>query len=371
MKTICTGDSYRIFSDAMQTYDQLPAQTYTVRFSQNEGFSLEKYSDIEIKESKIYGVHKKKVDKVLDSFRLFNRNLGVILSGDKGIGKSLFARLLSLEAIKSGIPVIVVGSFIPGIATFIESIEQEVLILFDEFDKTFGESSPSEGRSSPQASMLSLFDGVSAGKKLFVITCNNLYKLNEFLINRPGRFHYHFRFDYPTADEVRMYLEDKIPKDQYGEIENVVIFSKKVKLNYDCLRAIAFELSLGQKFKDAIADLNIVNTENMRYRITLVLESGVKLSANNVGMDLFDDEVHSVSLYDQKGCYVINVNFNTSDCVFDVERMAMVIRQENLELDKGLPFDEEEETRMKSLCDDKPELLIFTRAEERSLHYAV
>lgn len=369
MKTICTGDSYRIFSDTMQTYDQLPAQTYIVRFSQNEGFSLEKYSDIEIKESKIYGVHMQKVEKVLDSYRMFNRNLGVILSGDKGIGKSLFAKLLSSEAMKTGLPVIIVDSFIPGIASFIEAIEQEVVILFDEFDKTFGESGSSG--SSPQTSMLSLFDGVSAGKKLFVITCNNLYKLNEFLVNRPGRFHYHFRFDYPTAAEVRMYLEDKVPKEQYGEIENVIIFSRKVKLNYDCLRAIAFELSRGLKFKDAIADLNIVNTENMRYKITLLLKSGARLYANNVGMDLFDDDAHSISLYDQKGCYVINVNFNTVDCVYDVEKMTMVIHQENLQLDMGLPFDEEEEARAKSLGDDKPELLIFTRAEERSLHYAV
>lgn len=366
MKTICTGDSYRIFSDTMQTYDQLPAQTYIVRFSQNEGFSLEKYSDIEIKESKIYGVHMQKVEKVLDSYRMFNRNLGVILSGDKGIGKSLFAKLLSSEAMKTGLPVIIVDSFIPGIASFIEAIEQEVVILFDEFDKTFGESGSSG--SSPQTSMLSLFDGVSAGKKLFVITCNNLYKLNEFLVNRPGRFHYHFRFDYPTAAEVRMYLEDKIPKEQYGEIENVIIFSKKVKLNYDCLRAIAFELSRGQKFKDAIADLNIVNTESVRYKLTLLFKSGMRLSTHDISMDLFNNEVETVSLYDQRGNYVIDVRFNTADCIFDGSRMAMVIHEENLELGLFEPFEEDEK---KKTVEDKPELLIFTRAEERSLHYAV
>lgn len=372
MKTICTGDCYRIFSDTMKTYDKLPVQTYVVRFSQNEGFSLEKYSDIEIKESKIYGVHKQKVDKVLDSFNLFNRSLGVILSGDKGIGKSLFAKLLSQEAMKVGLPVIIVDNFIPGIASFIDAIEQEVVVLFDEFDKTFGESGSSDGRATPQTSMLSLFDGVSSGKKLFVITCNELYKLNEFLINRPGRFHYHFRFDYPTAEEVRMYLEDKIPKEQYGEIESVVIFSKKVKLNYDCLRAIAFELSRGLKFKEAVADLNIVNTETMRYRLTLVFKSGMRLfTHHDVSMDLFDKEAQTVSLYDQMGNYVIDVRFNTADCIFDMVRMAMVIHQENLQLGCYGPFDEEDKEREKKLGDEKPEVLIFTRAEERSLHYAV
>ena len=41
---------------------------------------------------KAYGVHTEKLEKVMDSFKLFSRSLGVILSGDKGIGKSLFAK---------------------------------------------------------------------------------------------------------------------------------------------------------------------------------------------------------------------------------------------------------------------------------------
>ena len=72
------------------------------------------------------------------------------------------------------------------------------------------------------------------------------------MINRPGRFHYHFRFDYPTADEIEVYLRDKIDEKYYPEIKEVVNFSYKVKLNYDCLRAIAFELNSGEKFSEAI-----------------------------------------------------------------------------------------------------------------------
>lgn len=189
---------------------------------------------MEITESKIYGVHTEKVFKVLDSFEKVNRNLGVILSGDKGIGKSLFAKLLAIEAMKKGIPLIVVDTYVPGIASYIECIEQDVMVLFDEFDKTFGEVKSKDGDASPQSHLLSLFDGLSGGKKLFVITCNELKKLNDYLINRPGRFHYHFRFEYPSADEIRDYLYDKLDPEQYEEIENVISFSSKISLNYDC-----------------------------------------------------------------------------------------------------------------------------------------
>lgn len=366
MKTICTGISYRIFNETMKTYDQLPVQAYVVRYSQNEGFTLQKYSDIEIKESKIYGVHLPKVKKVLDSFELFDRNLGVILSGDKGIGKSLFAKLLAVEAMKKGLPLIIIDEFVPGIAAFLEMIEQEVVVLFDEFDKTFCDGDP-VSPVSPQTSMLSLFDGVAGGKKLFVITCNELRGLNEYLINRPGRFHYHFRFEYPTGEEIREYLQDKIPEEQYPEIPNVIAFSKKVKLNYDCLRAVAFELSRGLQFKDAISDLNILNTGSVKYNVTLLFKSGMMATSKNVSLDLFSDDRIGLSLYDKKGRFVTNVEFNTEDCVLDPEKMAMVIRPENLELNYSDNYEESVLAENERL--DEAEVLIFSRVEDKKLHY--
>ena len=214
MRAISTGSTYKIFDDTLRTYEKLPVQTYVVRFDRQTGFYLEKYVDITIPEEKIYGVHIAKIEKVLASFAKFNRSLGVILSGDKGIGKSLFAKLLSIRAMEKDIPLIVVDTYYPGIASYLEAITQETMVLFDEFDKTFGEVRSQDGEASPQTGLLSLFDGISGGKKLYVITCNELYKLNEYLVNRPGRFHYHFRFDYPSALEIREYMMDKIPKDR-------------------------------------------------------------------------------------------------------------------------------------------------------------
>lgn len=80
------------------------------------------------------------------------------------------------------------------------------------------------------------------GKKLFLITCNEIRKLNDYLINRLSRFHYHFRFNYPSYKEIREYLHDKLEERYYGKIEGVVAFSRKVNLNYDCLRTIAYEI---------------------------------------------------------------------------------------------------------------------------------
>ena len=370
MKAIGSGNTYEIFDDSLQTFDKLPTQTYVVRFSKTRGFFLEKYVDIEITENKIYGVHLDKVSKVLHSFDNFNRSLGVILSGDKGIGKSLFAKLLAIEAMKKDIPLIVVDTFIPGIASYLESIDQEVMVLFDEFDKTFGEVQQNDGEASPQTHLLSLFDGISGGKKLFVITCNELRKINDYLINRPGRFHYHFRFDYPSAQEIREYLEDKIPEEQYGEIDSIIAFSKKINLNYDCLRAIAFEIGMGSKFKDAIKDLNIINMESERYNVTLYFSNGMTATARGVYLDLFsEDSDETVYLCDKLGNSFIDVTFNTSDCQFDTKKMMNVIYPEDL----CVTFDDDDEYKdlVAQAKSAEIEYLAFNRKRERNIHYTV
>lgn len=372
MKVISTGSSFDIYPDDLKSYNRLPADYYIVRFSKRSGFFLEKYSEFQLNETKIYGVHLEKVQKVLKSFGIFNRNLGVILSGDKGIGKSLFARMLGREAVKAGIPVIIVDNFVDGIGSFIDRIEQEVLVLFDEFDKTFARHSGDDV--DPQASMLSLFDGVAAGKKLFVVTCNEIKGLNGFLVNRPGRFHYHFRFAYPNAEDIRDYLKDKLLTESYGEIDEVINFSRRVTLNYDCLRAIAFELNMGQKFADAISDLNIVNTEKEVFDLTVRFDNGNVLINKHYYMDSFSEDLQSVYLYTQNGKYGGTIKFSTKNIKYSPIMGELFVDVKDVTLDAGDYYDydeEEEENLNESLKKITISSIVIRRAGDTKLHYAV
>lgn len=367
MKAISIGTRYEIYNDSLKTYDQLPAKTYIVCYAQSFGFFLVERPDLTVNE-KIYGVHLIKANKVIETFKIFERNLGVILSGGKGIGKSLFARLLSSKAVEAGYPVIIVDQFIPGIASYIESIDQEVVFLFDEFDKTFGKVYSGENETDPQSGLLSLFDGVSQGKKLFIITCNKLHKLNDYLINRPGRFHYHFRFNYPSAEEIREYLTDKLGEQYMDEIEKVITFSRKVALNFDCLRAIAFELSLEQSFEAAIQDLNIINTNEETYHVTLHFKGGITMDAKRCRLDLFDNEVmERVSLEDEKGRNRVIVSFNPSACSYDELRHATTIPAAQFTLECTDYFGTEMQEETEKLI---PEYLSIVRSTELNIHYS-
>ena len=353
MHIVESGKRYRIFNNAITTYDQLPPKTYRVDYDpETRIFSLLEAHDFEIPETKIYGQHLDKVKKVLNSMDKMNRNLGVILSGDKGIGKSLFSKCLGLKARKKGIPVILVNEYHEGIANFLEEIEQTVMILFDEYDKIFNDK-----KYNCQAEMLSLFDGVSAGKKLFVITCNEIQSLSQYLINRPGRFHYHFRFLYPTADEIRDYMEDKLDKQYYDEIENVIAFSVRMNLNYDCLRSIAFELNNGLKFQEAINDLNIIRISQYKnIKIIVEFENQATLSGKIKEWQLYDNTITDMSIYlpdnirplSYVGEYIGEFPMNFSNNYIDKDKRMLMFHVTNPEPEYDIAYTHESQDEEKT-----------------------
>lgn len=289
MNIVKVGETFQIFGEGLQTFKTLPVGTYEIGFNPMKGFFLTERPPLEIKEDKIYGSHGRKVEKVLNAFGAFNRNLGVILSGQKGIGKSLFARILATQAVERGIPLIIVNEYVCGIASFIDSIQQEVIVLFDEFEKTFDKDGDRESIS-PQEEMLSLFDGLGNGKKLFVITCNEIRDLNSYLLNRPGRFHYHFTLSTPNSEEIREYMMDKLKPEYYATIDKVVSFAAYTEITYDCLRAIVFELNNGYSLKETLGDLNILKTNTPYYNVVITFMDGsVGESMRAEQMDFFSD----------------------------------------------------------------------------------
>lgn len=368
MKIVNTGNMYDIYDDSLKVLDKLEPCVYSVYFHEKTGFHLSRYSDIEIKESKIYGVHEKKVDKVLAAFAAMNRNLGVILSGDKGIGKSLFAKLLMQKGNAAGIPVIIVDKYNEGIASFLEEIDQEVIVMFDEFDKTFGGVAAEEGKANAQTEMLTLFDGMSQGKKLFVVTCNELRRLSEYLVNRPGRFHYHFRFEYPTEEETKEYLQDKLEEAYHGEIGKVVTFSKKVNLNYDCLRAICTELNTGESFEEAIKDLNIVNTDKTPCYVTLYFDNGKELSAKDIEIDFFDPNDIS-GFWVGNGKLTAYVKFYNRDIEYDPLRRCEIVQASKINID--LDFDYCSETEEAEWKEAKLLYMTLVKEMPKALHYTL
>lgn len=373
MNVVHSGDTFQIYGDSLKTYNALPAGTYEVCFNKFSGFFLTSHNDLVVSEGKVYGCSENKVQKVLRSFSKVDRNFGVILSGRKGIGKSLFARLLAVHAKDYGLPLLLVTTYYPGIANFLSSIEQEVIVLFDEFEKTFAE----KDGISPQEEMLPLFDGLDGGKKLFVVTCNEVGKLNTYLLNRPGRFHYHLILSNPSPDEIREYLEDKLEAQYHSLIKKVVGFAANTNITYDILRAIAFELNNGYSFEETLEDLNISKEETPRFDIIAEFADGSRWRCDNESVDMYASDTRYYWFCEPKtNEKLIRLDFEPTDIVIDIENGEMTLNPELVEkfVDKDDFYMDEPDSKAKYeyLCDlPVVKITFIRRAVRNKLKYMV
>lgn len=310
MNIVSTGNQYIVYGDDVQTYKRLPNRTFDICFNKMSGFYLCIHDDLTVKD-RIYGNIEEKVQKVLRTFKTLDRNMGVILSGPKGVGKSMFARELARSGNKAGLPLIICNEAYPNVETFIGSIDQECIVLFDEFEKTFKKEKDTDY--DPQEDLLPLFDGLDNGKKLFVITCNNPDNLNEYLLNRPGRFYYHFCLSAPSENEVRAYLKDNLHRDVASNIDEIVALTSVSNFTYDVLRALCFELNQGYSLKESLEDLNIERNRTLHIIFKVVFENGViGSSLSPINVDLANDKSIEVYIFpdEKKISHLVEVHLD-------------------------------------------------------------
>jgi hypothetical protein len=232
------GASFRIAdSNALDIKEILPPATYTVAYDKMaEQYFLEIVDNLEVA-GKIYGDTPKLAQRILDTFEDRKGSTGIMLSGEKGSGKTLLARVLSADALRQGIPTIIINEPWHGeqFNTFMQSIEQPTVVLFDEFEKTYQDRVKQEA-------MLTLFDGVYQSKKLFIITCNDAYRVNDHMKNRPGRIYY--RKDYKGLERefIEEYCQDNLKdKSHIPAICRIAVaFSE---FNFDILKALVEEMN--------------------------------------------------------------------------------------------------------------------------------
>jgi hypothetical protein len=337
----------RIFSDDLQTFDKIPVGNYKVCFGPFTGFYLEDADSFKLDE-KPYGKHPLKIAKAIKLYENIERGAGIILSGKKGMGKSMFARLLSVTfADTREMPTIIITEAYPGIVDFIESIKQECVVLFDEFEKVFDNSEKKES----QDKLLSLFDGISQTKRLYVVTVNELRRVNQYMINRPGRFHYHLQFNYPSVEEIELYLKDKLKPEYQHQIALVQRFSNRFDLNYDSLRAIAFELNFGYGFLETMEDLNISSTENesTRYNVAIHHSNGLTVQTD-ANINLMSSYA-SFSYSTPTGEYV-SINFSPLEIEIK-EKESFTVTSEDASLKVQYDSDNETLTEESGITVDK------------------
>lgn len=246
-----SGNTYKVArKEALDLTEHLPGGNYTIGKDEMTGqFFLEHIDNFSIP-SKIYGDCLKHTDRIVRTFTDRGASTGVMLTGEKGSGKTLLSKNVCQQLALQDIPTIVINAPWCGdkFNTFIQSIEQPCAILFDEFEKVYDRDQ--------QEMILTLLDGVFPSKKLFLLTCNDKWRVDYHMRNRPGRIFYLIDFKGVDAQFIREYCQDNLEaKDHIERIVNVATMFKE--FNFDMLKALVEEMNrYGETPQQALAMLN-------------------------------------------------------------------------------------------------------------------
>lgn len=246
------GTSFLISSEAnLDIHKQLPVGNYIIQKNpMTEEFYLEQVDSFEFN-GKRYGDNIRHTNRILDTFLNREVSTGVMLSGEKGSGKSLLAKTIAIQAATLDIPTIIINAPWGGdkFNSFIQDIQQPCVVLFDEFEKVYDREE--------QESILTLLDGVFPTKKLFILTCNDPWKVDSHMRNRPGRIYYLIDFVGLKSEFIAEYCEDNLINKTY--IDTVCrIASVFTHFNFDMLKALIEEMNRYDECpQDALQMLNI------------------------------------------------------------------------------------------------------------------
>ena len=254
----------------------LPKGIYEVKLSM-AGFYLSKIAESFTFDYKLYGLNKKFINYVLKTYENTTGNLGVLLDGIKGTGKTVVAKELCNHL---QLPVILVQSMgsdtndklIKYLST---AIDFDCIFFFDEYEKEFKDSSD----------VLSFMDGTynSIYRKIFLLTTNEL-NVDPNLLGRPSRIRYKKSFGNLSEEVTREILND-ILEDKTA-IDKVIELTHSMNIiTIDLIKAIATEINIhgAEALPDIKETFNIEFSKfSYLYKIIQVRHYNVEFTPENI-----------------------------------------------------------------------------------------
>ncbi len=248
------GEYTIVSNESAQTVlEHLPALTYTLcRVGMANKLMLRRCEDLQ-PVAKVYG-HElgERRERVIKTFLSRTRNTGVLLTGEKGSGKTqLVKEVAHVLRCQHNVPVILINEHFDGedFISFFSEITTPCLFVMDEFEKNF------EKEEKKQEVMLTVLEGTATSRHLFMLTSNS-GDVSEFLLNRPGRIFYNYNYESLDEDVVRAYGEERLTN--LGHLDSLVqVAGMFSRFNFDLLQSIVEEMNrYGETAQTTVQHLN-------------------------------------------------------------------------------------------------------------------
>lgn len=231
-----TGINFNRMQGPIISYNEIPVGVYKISMSK-QGFYLEYVMSEFIFDYKIYGLQEDFINHVIKTYNEAQTgNLGILLNGTKGTGKTVAAKMI---ANRLHLPVIIVQNMgqemnLQMMNYLSTEINFDCVFFFDEYEKTFDKDT----------TILSFMDGVynSESRKVFLLTTNTL-SIDRNLIGRPSRILYLKKFGNLEIEAASEFLDDTLDNKEYKQ--EVLEFINLLSIStIDILKSVVKEINI-------------------------------------------------------------------------------------------------------------------------------
>jgi hypothetical protein len=258
-----SGNSYRL-SEISHQQELLEPGVYRLEY--NEPFQFFYLDHVQDKFSfpyKVYGVETEFIQRVKKSWDNTTSNMGILLNGLKGTGKTVTAELICNEL---NLPVILVQKHHGGLVSFLNSIQQDIIVFIDEYEKIYNKY---------DNSLLSVMDGAfrTDTRKMFLLTTNEL-SIERNMLQRPSRIRYIKSYTDLTLDIIMEVVDDKLIHTHLRDC-TIKMISELPIITMDLVKAVVEEVNIHEQDPALFKDIfNVQGDQADMYNVFRINEDG-------------------------------------------------------------------------------------------------
>jgi hypothetical protein len=244
---------------SLASQPKLEASTYRIVFDPEIGMGLVPCAGFSLPK-KVYGNYDNLADRYLKTFEDRPAGTGVLLTGEKGSGKTLLARKICIEAIKRGYPILILDRPYKGamLGPFLQALDCPAVVFVDEFEKVYAEQSDMD-------SLLTVMDGSLSSKKMYLLTSNSTNTISPYMSNRPGRVYYTKNYGNLDVQVAMEYIEDQLRNKAYKESLYIAVDSLN-GLNFDSLTALVEDINrFNCAPSESLSHINLTSGKDQEY----------------------------------------------------------------------------------------------------------